>query len=401
LKTAAQHYELQSKTKFGIYGGCYVPETLVQPLTELAEAFSRLMQDPAFTSRLDSLLSRFAGRPTPLYHAPNLSRKLGRTIYLKREDLLHGGAHKLNNTLGQALVAKAMGKTRLIAETGAGQHGVATAIVGANLGFETQIYMGEVDIARQRMNVFRMELLGAKVIPVRTGSRTLKDSINEAMRDWASSYENTHYLLGTAAGPHPFPTMVRDFQSVIGAEARSQILEAEGRLPDSVVACVGGGSNAMGIFAPFLKDRDVGLVAVEAGGRGLTKGDKTADHGASLGFGEPGVLHGAVTKILQDSYGQILESYSVAAGLDYPGVGPELAHLVETGRVRACLADDRVAIDGFHRLSELEGIIPALESAHAVGYAFKEPEGLGDLCIINISGRGDKDLATVMEYEDR
>jgi tryptophan synthase beta chain len=312
---------------------------------------------------------------------------------------VHGGAHKLNNTLGQALVAKRMGKTRLIAETGAGQHGVATAIVGANLGFETQVYMGEVDIERQKMNVYRMELMGAEVIPVRSGSRTLKDAINEAMRDWAASFEHTHYLLGTAAGAHPYPTMVRDFQSVIGLEAREQILEAEGCLPDSIVACVGGGSNAMGIFAPFLTD-DVRLLAVEAGGRGPGKTDRTADNGASLGYGSNGILHGALTKILQDPYGQILESYSVAAGLDYPGVGPELAYLAETGRVQPKMADDRTAIRGFRALSKMEGIIPALESAHAVGYALSEPGALGEMAIINISGRGDKDLATVMDYEN-
>ncbi len=377
-----------------------MPETLIPPLTELAEAYERLSGDAGFTADLDGMLKNFAGRATPLYYARNLSEKLGRKVYLKREDLVHGGAHKLNNTLGQALVAKRMGKTRLIAETGAGQHGVATAIVGANLGFETQVYMGEVDIERQKMNVYRMELMGAEVIPVKSGSRTLKDAINEAMRDWASSFESTHYLLGTAAGPHPFPSMVRDFQSVIGKEAREQIVQAEGRLPDSIVACVGGGSNAMGIFAPFLDDSYVDLIAVEAGGRGLGKTDKTADNGASLGCGDDGVLHGALTKILQDPYGQILESYSVAAGLDYPGVGPQLAYLAETGRVKPRMADDKTAITGFRLLSELEGIIPALESAHAVGYALGEPEALGDLAIINISGRGDKDLATVMEYEN-
>ena len=292
-----------------------------------------------------------------------------------------------------------MGKTRLIAETGAGQHGVATAIVGANLGFETQVYMGEVDIERQKMNVYRMELMGAEVIPVRSGSRTLKDAINEAMRDWAASFDHTHYLLGTAAGAHPFPTMVRDFQSVIGLEARRQIQEAEGRLPDSIVACVGGGSNAMGIFAPFLKDESR-LIAVEAGGRGPGKNERMADNGASLGYGTDGILHGALTKILQDPYGQILESYSVAAGLDYPGVGPELAFLAEKGRVQPRIADDKTAMEGFHALSRLEGIIPALESAHAVGYALNEPAALGELAIINVSGRGDKDLATVMEYEN-
>ncbi len=385
--------------KFGIYGGRFVPETLIQPLEELSSAYERLKASPEFNAELGRLLKDFAGRPTTLYHARNLSKELGRTVYLKREDLVHGGAHKLNNTLGQALVAKQMGKTRLIAETGAGQHGVATAIVGANLGFETQVYMGEVDIERQKMNVYRMELMGAEVIPVRSGSRTLKDAINEALRDWASSFESTHYLLGTAAGPHPFPSMVRDFQSVIGIEARAQILQAEGRLPDSIVACVGGGSNAMGIFSPFLKD-DVRLIAVEAGGRGLGRTDKIADNGASLGCGTDGVLHGALTKILQDPFGQILESYSVAAGLDYPGVGPQLAYLTETGRVTAKMADDKTAIRGFKSISRLEGIIPALESAHALGYSLREPEALGDLVIINVSGRGDKDLATVMDYEN-
>ena len=376
-----------------------MPETLIQPLAELAKAYESLKKDNDFLSELAGLLKNFAGRPTSIYFARNLSKELERKVYLKREDLVHGGAHKLNNTLGQALVAKRMGKTRLIAETGAGQHGVATAIVGSNLGFETQVYMGEVDIERQKMNVYRMELMGAEVIPVKSGSRTLKDAINEAMRDWAASFEHTHYLLGTAAGPHPFPSMVRDFQSVIGLEAKKQIQDAEGRLPDSIVACVGGGSNAMGIFAPFLKD-EVRLLAVEAGGRGLGRKDKTADNGASLSCGTNGVLHGALTKILQDPYGQILESYSVAAGLDYPGVGPELAYLAETGRVSPKMADDRAAMRGFKALSRLEGIIPALESAHAIGYAMREPEALGELAIINVSGRGDKDLATVMEYEN-
>lgn len=387
-------------SKFGRYGGCFVPETLIKPLSDLSNAYERLSKSPEFIQELEGLLKNFAGRPTPLYFARNMSGKLGRKVYLKREDLVHGGAHKLNNTLGQALVARHMGKTRLIAETGAGQHGVATAIVGANLGFETQVYMGEVDIERQRMNVYRMELLGAEVIPVKSGSRTLKDAINEAMRDWAASFENTHYLLGTAAGPHPFPSMVRDFQSVIGKETRAQILSQEGMLPDSIVACVGGGSNAMGIFAPFLKDDDVKLVAVEAGGRGLALGSKVADNGASLECGTDGVLHGALTKILQDPYGQILESYSVAAGLDYPGVGPELSYLAEKGRVIPKMADDKAAIKGFKALSKLEGIIPALESAHAVGYVLDKPDELGEIVVINISGRGDKDLTTVMDYEN-
>ena len=390
-----------SMTRFGRFGGQFVPETLMQPLKELAEAYGRLKEDPQFRGELSALLSNYAGRPTPLYLARSLSRELSRKVYLKREDLLHGGAHKLNNVLGQALVAKAMGKTRLIAETGAGQHGVASAMVGANLGLETEVYMGEVDIERQKMNVYRMELLGARVIPVSSGSRTLKDAINEAMRDWAGSYESTHYLMGTVAGAHPYPLMVRELQSVIGTEARDQILKAEGKLPDSVAACVGGGSNAMGIFSGFLRDEATKLIAVEAGGRGITSGRKIADHGACLNLGEDGVLHGAMTKILQDPYGQILESYSLAAGLDYPGVGPELAHLVEVGRVTPAIADDGAALEGFRRLSVLEGIIPALESAHAVGFALNNPEALGEIAIINLSGRGDKDLATVMDHEGR
>ncbi len=390
--------EISCEIRFGRYGGRFVPETLVQPLVELTEAYERLRRDPDFLRELSGLRKSFAGRPTPLYKAKNLSRALGGDVYLKREDLLHGGAHKINNTLGQGLIAKYMGKKRLIAETGAGQHGVATAIVGALLGFETEIYMGEVDIERQRMNVYRMELLGANVIPVRSGSRTLKDAINEALRDWAASYETTHYLLGTVAGPHPYPSIVRDLQMVIGEETRSQILAAERRLPDSIVACVGGGSNAMGIFYPFLQD-DVRLIAVEAGGKGTGKSMRSAENGASLACGDPGVLHGAMTRILQDPYGQILESYSIAAGLDYPGVGPELAHLVETGRIENAMAKDETAIMGFKTLSKMEGIIPALESAHAVGYALENPEALGELCVINISGRGDKDLHTVMAYE--
>ncbi|MEA2045414.1 MAG: tryptophan synthase subunit beta [Euryarchaeota archaeon] len=384
--------------RFGGYGGSFVPETLVQPLAELEEAYERLKTDPGFKKVHEELSRTYAGRPTPLYHARSLSKKLGLKMYLKREDLVHGGAHKLNNALGQALTAKMMGKTRLIAETGAGQHGVATAMAGANLGLETVVYMGEVDIRRQEMNVYRMKLMGAKVVPVSTGSRTLKDAINEALRDWAASYEDTHYLLGSVAGPHPYPTMVRDLQSVIGTETRDQILKAEGRLPDSIVACVGGGSNAMGIFSGFLRDK-VDLIAVEAGGTGLTCTSKFANHGASLKVGEDGILHGALSKILQDPCGQILESHSLAPGLDYPGVGPELAQLVDIGRVRSEVADDEVAMEGFRVLSRLEGIIPALESAHALGYALLDPGSLGDLAVINLSGRGDKDLGTVMQRE--
>lgn len=385
--------------RFGAYGGRFVPETLIQPLSQLTEAYQQLRKSKAFQDELSALLKTYAGRPTPLYLARSLSRVLGGDIYLKREDLVHGGAHKLNNTLGQALIAKHMGKTRLIAETGAGQHGVATAMAGACLGLETQVYMGEVDMERQQMNVYRMELMGAQVIPVSSGSRTLKDAINEALRDWAASFENTYYLIGSVVGPFPYPTIVKDFQRVIGDETRVQILKAEGRLPDSVVACTGGGSNAMGIFTSFLDD-DVALFSVEAGGKGMTKTDKVANHGASLGVGEPGVLHGAKTKLLQDSYGQILESHSVAAGLDYPGVGPELAHLAEIGRVVPRIADDVAALEGFKLLSRLEGIIPALESAHAIGYAMRETGALGDISIINLSGRGDKDIGTVMQHEN-
>ncbi len=391
-------YLIVERGRFGGYGGSFVPETLVQPLAELEEAYERLKTDPGFNKVHEELSRTYAGRPTPLYLARSLSKKLGLKMYLKREDLVHGGAHKLNNALGQALTAKMMGKTRLIAETGAGQHGVATAMAGANLGLETMVYMGEVDIRRQEMNVYRMKLMGAKVVPVSTGSRTLKDAINEALRDWAASYEDTHYLLGSIAGPHPYPTMVRDLQSVIGTETRDQILKAEGRLPDSIVACVGGGSNAMGIFSGFLQDK-VDLIAVEAGGTGLTCTNKFANHGASLKVGEDGVLHGALSKILQDPYGQILESHSLAPGLDYPGVGPELARLVDLGRVRSEVADDEVAMEGFRVLSRLEGIIPALESAHALGYALLDPGSLGELAVINLSGRGDKDLGTVMQRE--
>ncbi|MHC1631243.1 MAG: tryptophan synthase subunit beta [Methanotrichaceae archaeon] len=385
-------------TKFGKYGGRFAPESLMQPLAELAEAYEQLKDDQEFRRKLNKLLSTYAGRPTPLYLAESLSQNLGLKIYLKREDLVHGGAHKLNNTLGQALIAKEMGKTRLIAETGAGQHGVATAMVGACLGIETEVYMGEVDIERQKMNVYRMKLMGAKVTPVSSGSRTLKDAINEALRDWSFSYENTHYLIGSVVGPYPYPIMVKELQSVIGTEAREQVLKAEGRLPDSIVACVGGGSNAIGTFSPFLRD-EVDLIAVEAGGKSLTHTDKVAHHGASLNIGEPGVLHGTLTKLLQDPYGQILESHSIAAGLDYPGVGPELAHLVDIGRIKSRIANDATALEGFRQLSRLEGIVPALESAHAIGYALQEPEALGDLTIINLSGRGDKDLVTVMRHE--
>lgn len=390
--------EKYSHGKFGRYGGQFVPEVLMPALIELEEEYNKYREDPVFNRELQDYLSHFAGRPTPLYHARRLSRKYKVKVYLKREDLVHGGAHKLNNTLGQALLAKYMGKKRIIAETGAGQHGTATAIAAASIGIPAEVYMGARDTVRQQMNVYRMQLLGARVHPVTSGSQTLKDAINEAMRDWVANVENTFYLLGSVVGPHPYPAMVRDFQSVIGREAREQILRQEGRLPDSIIACTGGGSNAMGIFHPFLED-DVRLYAVEAGGEGLETTDTIAHHSASLCTGEEGVLHGARTRILQNRYGQILESHSIAAGLDYAGVGPELVHLAETGRLTPASIRDDEALEAFHELSRLEGIIPALESAHAIAYLMKEAEELGELVIINISGRGDKDLSTVLQRE--
>ncbi|WP_042687528.1 tryptophan synthase subunit beta [Methermicoccus shengliensis] len=383
------------KGRFGKYGGMFVPETLMPALLELEREYERLKVDEHFQRELSQLLSEFAGRPTPLYACRRLGRDVGCRVYLKREDLVHGGAHKLNNTLGQALLAKHMGKHRLIAETGAGQHGCATAMAGAVLGMQVDVYMGEKDMERQRVNVYRMELLGARVIPVRNGSRTLKDAINEALRDWVSNVEDTHYVLGSVVGPHPYPTIVRDFQRVIGRETKEQILEREGRLPDSIVACTGGGSNAMGMFHPFLED-DVQLYSVEAAGEGLRCDEHTAYHSASLCVGEDGVLHGTKTRLLQDEYGQILESRSVAAGLDYPGVGPELAHLCDMGRVNAVSITDDEALDAFHTLSRLEGIIPALESAHAVAFVLNNVERLGEVVVINLSGRGDKDVESVL-----
>jgi len=371
--------------RFGRYGGTYVPEILVPALEQLEAAFLDAQADPAFAAELNDLLANYAGRPTPLTRCRNLPG----TIFLKREDLLHGGAHKTNQVLAQALLARRMGKRRLIAETGAGQHGVATAIAGALLGFETQIYMGAEDVERQRLNVFRMELMGARVIPVQIGGRTLKDAINEALRDWSASFEDTHYLLGTAAGPHPFPLMVREFQRVIGREARAQILDQAGRLPDAAIACVGGGSNAIGLFTDFLDD-PVRLVGVEAAGRGLD----TSKHGATLLRGRPGVLHGAETYVLQDADGQISESWSVSAGLDYPAVGPEHAHLKDSGRADYVGATDDEALAAFRLLAEKEGILCAFESAHAVAHALKlaarEPDSL---LLVGLSGRGDKDVA--------
>ncbi len=382
--------------KFGEFGGQFVPEVLIPPLKELEKAYNELKDDEEFKSELDYYLRNYAGRPTPLYFAKNLTEKLGGAkIYLKREDLLHSGAHKINNTIGQALLAKKMGKTRLIAETGAGQHGVATAIAGALLGLKVDVYMGAEDVERQKMNVFRMKLLGAEVIPVHSGSKTLKDAINEALRDWVATFEYTHYLIGSVVGPHPYPTIVRDFQSVIGRETKRQILEIEGALPDVIVACVGGGSNAIGIFHPFIEDRSVRLIGVEAAGKGI----ETGKHSASLCAGEKGVLHGMLSYFLQDEDGQIATTHSIAAGLDYPGVGPEHAWLKESGRAEYVAVTDDQALKAFVELSKTEGILPALESAHALAYAMELAKEMSkdEVVVVNLSGRGDKDLGIVME----
>ncbi len=375
---------------FGPYGGRYVPEVLMAPVEELETAYLAARDDPAFRRELDELLHTYAGRPTPLYYARRLSDQLGGArIWLKREDLLHTGAHKINNCLGQALVARRMGKRRIVAETGAGQHGVATATVCALMGFDCVVYMGEEDMRRQRLNVFRMRLLGAKVISVQSGSRTLKDAISEAMRDWVANVADTHYLLGSALGAHPYPMMVRDFQKVIGEEARRQVMEAEGRLPDAVIACVGGGSNAIGIFHAFLPDTGVQLVGVEAGGSGQSLGE----HAARYRGGAPGVLHGAYSFVLQDEHGQIALTHSVSAGLDYAMIGPEHAWLHDQHRAEYTAASDAEALDAARLLSRTEGIIPALESAHAVAEAVKRAPAAKDrIFIINISGRGDKDI---------
>jgi tryptophan synthase beta chain len=381
---------------FGEFGGRFVPETLMHPLEELTEAFEQAIRDPQFHAELEGLLRDYVGRPTPLYFARRLTEYLGGAkIYLKREDLAHTGAHKINNTIGQALLTKRMGKPRVIAETGAGQHGVATATAAALLGLECVIYMGELDMERQRLNVFRMKLLGAEVVPVRSGSRTLKDAINEALRDWVTNVRTTHYILGSVTGPHPFPKMVRYFQSVIGREAKQQILEREGRLPDFVVACVGGGSNAIGIFWEFLPYEQVKLIGVEAAGKGL----ETGEHAASLCAGTVGVLHGAKTFVLQDDDGQIRDTHSISAGLDYPGVGPEHAFLKATGRASYVAVTDDEALEAFELLAKLEGILPALEPAHALAYAFKLARQLPKeaIILVNLSGRGDKDVEVVMK----
>jgi tryptophan synthase beta chain len=377
--------------RFGQYGGQYVPETLMPALAELEQAWVAARGEAGFRSELDALLRDYAGRPTPLYRAARLSERAGRTIYLKREDLLHTGAHKINNALGQALLAKRMGKPRVIAETGAGQHGVASATACALLGLECVVYMGVEDIRRQRPNVQRMELLGARLAPVEAGAGTLKEAISAAIRDWVTNVETTHYVIGSAVGPAPYPAIVRDLQRVIGDEARAQILEREGRLPSRVIACVGGGSNSIGMFTPFVGDADVELIGVEAAGEGI----ETGRHGAALaGGGRTGVLHGAMSAILQDDEGQILEAHSISAGLDYPGSGPELAHLRDIGRARFVAVTDEEALEAFAEMAALEGIIPALEPAHALHWAMSNPGG--DLDLVCLSGRGDKDLAEVL-----
>lgn len=379
---------------FGPYGGRFVAETLMGPIEELTAAYERYRNDETFLAELKRDLTHFVGRPSPLYFAERLTEAAGGArIYLKREDLNHTGAHKVNNTVGQALLAQRMGKTRIIAETGAGQHGVATATVAARMGLECVVYMGEEDIERQAPNVYRMKLLGAEVRAVSSGSKTLKDALNEAMRDWVSNVDDTYYIIGTVAGPHPYPAMVRDFNSVIGKEARQQCLDQIGRLPDAVVACVGGGSNAMGIFYPFLDDPDVSLYGVEAGGDGV----ETGRHAAPLTAGRPGVLHGNRTYLMQDADGQIIPTHSVSAGLDYPGVGPEHSWLKDTGRAKYVAADDAEALQAFEELTRKEGIIPALESSHAVAYATRLAPTLdkNDVILVNLSGRGDKDIQTV------
>jgi len=384
--------------RFGPFGGRYVPETLMNALFELEEAYSRFRDDEDFQAEIRHLLRQYAGRPTPLYHAKRLSDELGGArIYLKREDLNHTGAHKINNAIGQGVLARRMGKTKVIAETGAGQHGVATATVAALLGLECKVFMGEEDMKRQRLNVFRMELLGAEVVPVTSGTRTLKDACNETLRYWVSHVNDTYYILGSATGPHPYPMMVRDFQRVIGMETREQILEQEGRLPDAVVAAVGGGSNAIGMFHPFLEDTGVRLIGVEAAGLGLESGK----HAATLTKGRPGVFQGSMSYVLQDEHGQVQPAHSISAGLDYPGIGPEHAYLKETGRAEYVPATDEEALAALKLLSRTEGIIPALESAHAVAHAVKIAPAMprDALLVICLSGRGDKDVETILRYE--
>ena len=384
--------------RFGTYGGTFAPETLIEPLNELSRAYEKYLQSAEFLQEIDDDLRHYVGRPSPLYHAQRWSQRLGGAqIWLKREDLNHTGAHKVNNTIGQILLAKRMGKTRIIAETGAGQHGVATATVAARLGLECVVYMGAEDVERQKLNVYRMKLLGATVRSVTSGSRTLKDALNEAMRDWVTNVDDTFYIIGTVAGPHPYPSMVRDFQAVIGRETRQQLHQQAGCLPDVLIACVGGGSNAIGLFHPFLDDESVRLIGVEAGGKGIESGL----HAAPLNAGKPGILHGNRTYVMADENGQIAPTHSISAGLDYPGVGPEHAWLKDTGRAQYVTVNDDEALTSFHDLTRTEGIIPALETSHALAYAEKlAPEMSRDQhIVINLSGRGDKDILTVAELE--
>jgi len=390
-------YLPDKKGKFGEFGGRFAPETLIPPLENLEKEYKEIYRNKEFRKELSQLLSDYAGRPTPLYFAENLSKFLGFKIYLKREDLAHTGAHKINNTLGQVLLAKKTGKKRIIAETGAGQHGVATATACALLNMKCYIYMGKVDMERQKLNVYRMKLLGAEVIPVGSGSMTLKDAINEAMRDWIANFKTTHYVIGSVVGPHPYPLIVRNFQSVIGKEAKKQIMKKEGKLPDYLIACVGGGSNSIGLFHPFYKNKNVKFIGVEAGGKGIN----TNKHAATLCKGKKGVLHGSFTYILEDKYGQIHPTHSVSAGLDYPGVGPEHSFYKKTGRAEYVSATDIDALNGFHKLSELEGIIPALEPSHAIGYLIKNKKRFKktDIVIVCLSGRGDKDVVEVAKIE--
>ncbi len=383
---------------FGEYGGLFVAETLMGPLDELKQSYNQYLKDPEFLKELDDELQHYVGRPSPLYYAKRWSDTIGGAqIYLKREDLNHTGAHKVNNTIGQALLAKRLRKTRIIAETGAGQHGVATATVATRLGLECVIYMGAEDIRRQALNVYRMKLLGATVVSVESGSKTLKDALNEAMRDWVANVDNTFYIIGTVAGPHPYPAMVRDFQAIIGREAKTQIMEQAGRLPNALVACIGGGSNAIGLFYPFIEDGSVALYGVEAAGEGL----ETGHHAAALCAGRPGVLHGNRTYLIEDDNGQIIPTHSISAGLDYPGVGPEHAWLKDCGRANYVSVTDKEALQGFHDLTLLEGILPALESSHALAYTTKLAKSMNqdEIIIVNLSGRGDKDIHTVAEYE--
>ena len=386
-----------SKGRFGVHGGQYIPETLMNAIIELEKAYNHYKDDPEFNRELTDLLNNYAGRPSRLYYASHMTEKLGGAkIYLKREDLNHTGAHKINNVIGQILLAQKMGKTRVIAETGAGQHGVATATVAALMGMECEIYMGEEDMKRQALNVYRMRLLGAKVHAVTSGTATLKDAVSEAMREWTNRIDDTHYVLGSVMGPHPFPTIVRDFQAVISKEIKGQILEAEGRLPDAVIACVGGGSNAIGAFYNFIEDKDVRLIGCEAAGRGID----TADTAATISTGKLGIFHGMKSYFCQDEYGQIAPVYSISAGLDYPGVGPEHAYLYDTGRAEYVAITDDEAVDAFEFLSRTEGIIPAIESAHAIAYAMKLAPAMDKdkIIVVNVSGRGDKDCAAIARY---